>query len=47
MSSGEIFMGGLALHPLVLVAVNVLVSGCRLMGFNPFSPTISIGRSPV
>ena len=46
-SSGVIGMAGRELHPFVLVAVIVLVSGCKSLGLNPFSPTISMGLNPV
>jgi len=46
-SSGDIFIGGLALHPFVLLAVIVCWSVCMSFARSPFSPTISIGLSPV
>jgi len=46
-NSGVIFIAGLALHPLVAMAVIVFWSGCRFIGFNPLSPVISIGLKPV
>jgi hypothetical protein len=39
--------GGLGLHPLVIRAVTVLVSGWMLFAWSPFSPCISMGLSPV
>lgn len=46
-SSSEIPIGGLALHPLTLRAVIVFWSVWMSLALSPFSPTISIGRSPV
>lgn len=46
-SSGVIFSGGRWLHPLVTLAVMVFWSGCMSLVVIPFSPTISMGRSPV
>ena len=46
-SSGVIFIGGRALHPLVLRAVIVCWSRCMSLARSPFSPTISMGLSPV
>jgi len=46
-SSGVIFIGGLGLHPLTLRAVIVFWSRCMSLARSPFSPTISIGLSPV
>ena len=47
MSSGDIFIGGLALHRLVFRVVMVFWSGCMSLALSPLSPTISIGLSPV
>lgn len=47
-SSNDIGIGGLALHPLAEVGVMVLVSKCMSLTRNPFSfPVISVGLSPV
>lgn len=46
-SSGVIFSAGRWLQPLVTLAVIVFWSGCMSLAVIPFSPTISIGLSPV
>ena len=47
-SSFDIFMGGLALHPFALVGVMVFVSGWKSFTLNPFGcPVTSTGLNPV
>lgn len=46
-SVSVIFIGGRALHPLVMRAVMVCWSGCMFFAWSPFSPCISTGLSPV
>ena len=47
MSSGVIASGGLALHPLCILAVTVFWSGWMSLASSPDSPCISHGLSPV
>jgi len=47
MSGSFIVIGGLALHPFVMRAVIECVSKWMFFTWSPFSPCISIGRSPV
>ena len=47
MSSGLIGIGGLASHPLCILAVMVFWSGWMFFTWSPFSPYISMGLSPV
>jgi hypothetical protein len=46
-SSGFMLIGGLALHPLWLLAVIVFWSGCMSLASSPNSPWISHGLNPV